>query len=275
MSSLLRATSNAGMKRSGRAPASCSGLGRRPPDLVDAVTRGYGRTGGLRRRNRGISLASRRGGPCTRRRWSGWTSNSSRRHRSQPHLDATCRVLLRRGGVIKSFDGDRVMAIFLGNNKNSEAAKCALQINYTVQKIVKPVLESNLPSRCQAEILSSNDPSVSLCQSPGTDRDPVSIVSRYWSPVSWPVPVASMRTRMSRRPSSRSRSTLLCVPSTRATSPLHGLETRSVTGTSVRLVPSLPTPLWSQIWVTAALPSRWVGRQTHAAGPVASPGSHR
>ncbi|MGP3687152.1 adenylate/guanylate cyclase domain-containing protein [Streptomyces sp. IBSNAI002] len=62
------------------------------------------------------------------------------------YLDATCRVIKARGGEIRSFDGDRVMAIFMGANKNTEAAKCALQIHHVVQKIVRPKVEANLSS---------------------------------------------------------------------------------------------------------------------------------
>lgn len=62
------------------------------------------------------------------------------------YLDATCRVIKARGGEIRSFDGDRVMAIFMGSSKNTDAAKCALQINHAVTKIVKPKVEANLPS---------------------------------------------------------------------------------------------------------------------------------
>ena len=62
------------------------------------------------------------------------------------YLDATCRVIKARGGEIRSFDGDRVMAIFMGSIKNTEAAKCALQINHVVTKIVRPKVEANLPS---------------------------------------------------------------------------------------------------------------------------------
>ncbi|GAB3005522.1 adenylate/guanylate cyclase domain-containing protein [Streptomyces pseudoechinosporeus] len=62
------------------------------------------------------------------------------------YLDATCRIIKARGGEIRSFDGDRVMAIFMGSTKNTSAAKCALQINHAVTKIVRPKVEANLPS---------------------------------------------------------------------------------------------------------------------------------
>lgn len=62
------------------------------------------------------------------------------------YLDSICRVIRSCGGEIRSFDGDRVMAIFIGNTKNSTAASCALKIHYTVAKIARPILESALPS---------------------------------------------------------------------------------------------------------------------------------
>ncbi|MFE2015661.1 adenylate/guanylate cyclase domain-containing protein [Streptomyces sp. NPDC059491] len=62
------------------------------------------------------------------------------------YLDATCRVIRARGGKIRSFDGDRVMAVFMGSTKNTDAAKCALQINYAVKEIVRPKAEANLSS---------------------------------------------------------------------------------------------------------------------------------
>ncbi|MEU5905187.1 hypothetical protein ABZ780_12510, partial [Micromonospora sp. NPDC047467] len=62
------------------------------------------------------------------------------------YLDATCRVIKSRGGEIRSFDGDRVMAIFMGGSKNSNAARCALNINWAVTKVVWLALEQRLPS---------------------------------------------------------------------------------------------------------------------------------
>src|ERR1700674_4405221 len=42
-------------------------------------------------------------------------------------LVCSSRVILARDGRIRSFDGDRVMGVFIGNYKNTSAAKCALQ----------------------------------------------------------------------------------------------------------------------------------------------------
>ena len=52
------------------------------------------------------------------------------------YLMAVCELIRNNGGTITAFDGDRVMAVFIGESKNSDAARCALQINYTVQKVI-------------------------------------------------------------------------------------------------------------------------------------------
>jgi class 3 adenylate cyclase len=54
-----------------------------------------------------------------------------------------CSKLIRdRGGRIRSFDGDRVMGVFVEGAPNSSAAECALKINYAFRKIIKPKLEA-------------------------------------------------------------------------------------------------------------------------------------
>jgi class 3 adenylate cyclase len=50
------------------------------------------------------------------------------------------------GGEITSFDGDRVMGVFMGGSKNSNAATCALKINYAVVNILKPKLSAYFQS---------------------------------------------------------------------------------------------------------------------------------
>ena len=52
------------------------------------------------------------------------------------YLMAACELIRNNGGTITAFDGDRVMAVFIGESKNSDAARCALQINYIVQKVI-------------------------------------------------------------------------------------------------------------------------------------------
>jgi uridylate cyclase len=60
-------------------------------------------------------------------------------------LTCCSRIISARSGEIRSFDGDRVMGIFLGKFKNTSAAQCALQINYAFTEIIKPKLEARYP----------------------------------------------------------------------------------------------------------------------------------
>ena len=61
-------------------------------------------------------------------------------------LATSCRLINSLGGTIQSFDGDRVMGVFVGDSKNSDAAKCALQINYVVKEVIKPRFEKKYES---------------------------------------------------------------------------------------------------------------------------------
>lgn len=52
-------------------------------------------------------------------------------------LLACCRVIRRNGGDLISFDGDRIMGAFIGDEKNSAAAKAALNIKWVIDNIVQ------------------------------------------------------------------------------------------------------------------------------------------
>jgi adenylate cyclase len=61
-------------------------------------------------------------------------------------LSCSSKLIRAEGGEIRSFDGDRVMGVFIGGTKNTSAARCALKINYTFLKIIKPKLEAKYPN---------------------------------------------------------------------------------------------------------------------------------
>ncbi len=61
------------------------------------------------------------------------------------YLTTACRIIRDNGGVITAFDGDRVMAVFVGRSKNSSATRCALKINYAIKKIVNPAIRAQYP----------------------------------------------------------------------------------------------------------------------------------
>jgi len=57
-------------------------------------------------------------------------------------LYCAAQVLRANGGVITAYDGDRVMAVFMTNTPNTDAAKAALQIRWATRQIVTPQLRS-------------------------------------------------------------------------------------------------------------------------------------
>ncbi len=62
------------------------------------------------------------------------------------YLLCAARIIRSEGGEITAYDGDRVMAVFIGDSKNSSAAKCALKINYAVTQIINPSFKVAYPS---------------------------------------------------------------------------------------------------------------------------------
>lgn len=61
-------------------------------------------------------------------------------------LDCATRLIIARGGAVRSFDGDRVMGIFIGDNKNSAASICGREIHWAVRKIIQPQAEKKFAS---------------------------------------------------------------------------------------------------------------------------------
>ncbi|MEQ1947406.1 MAG: adenylate/guanylate cyclase domain-containing protein [Bryobacteraceae bacterium] len=58
------------------------------------------------------------------------------------YLVGTTRLIKAAGGEIRSFDGDRVMGVFIGKSKNTSAAKAALKINYFFTRVLEPAFLS-------------------------------------------------------------------------------------------------------------------------------------
>ena len=62
------------------------------------------------------------------------------------YLHCAAKVIRSEGGVITSYDGDRIMAVYIGELKNTCAARSALKINYTVTEIINPLLKKYYPA---------------------------------------------------------------------------------------------------------------------------------
>ena len=57
------------------------------------------------------------------------------------YLVACCEIIKNNDGVITAFDGDRVMAVYIGDCKNTNAVRTALQINYVVLQVINPLIK--------------------------------------------------------------------------------------------------------------------------------------
>ena len=60
-------------------------------------------------------------------------------------LHCAARIISSEGGTITAYDGDRVMAVFIGDYKNTTAVKTALKINGAAKQIIQPALKAQYP----------------------------------------------------------------------------------------------------------------------------------
>jgi class 3 adenylate cyclase len=61
------------------------------------------------------------------------------------YLYCAAKIIRVRGGIVAAYDGDRVMGVFIGDSKNSDAAKCGLQINWASKNIVAAKIAKTYP----------------------------------------------------------------------------------------------------------------------------------
>jgi class 3 adenylate cyclase len=66
------------------------------------------------------------------------------------YLNCACRIIREKGGEITAFDGDRVMAVFIGDAKNTSACRAAFAINHAVVKIINPKFREQYPGLATA-----------------------------------------------------------------------------------------------------------------------------
>src|SRR5712691_9753075 len=61
------------------------------------------------------------------------------------YLRCTARIIKHEQGTITAYDGDRVMAVFLGKLKNTSAVRSAQMINYAIRAIINPLSKKQYP----------------------------------------------------------------------------------------------------------------------------------
>ena len=62
------------------------------------------------------------------------------------YLHVMSKIVRQYGGEIRSFDGDRVMGIFIGDSKCSNAATCCLKMHWAFLNIIRPTVETKRPA---------------------------------------------------------------------------------------------------------------------------------
>ena len=62
------------------------------------------------------------------------------------YLACAARIIGSERGEVTAYDGDRIMAVFIGDGMNDRAARTALKINYAVQEIINPAIRNQYPN---------------------------------------------------------------------------------------------------------------------------------
>jgi class 3 adenylate cyclase len=60
-------------------------------------------------------------------------------------LHCAAKIIRDEGGEIAAYDGDRIMAIFIGKTKNSSAVRAAMKINFSIRRIIDPAKHAQYP----------------------------------------------------------------------------------------------------------------------------------
>lgn len=71
-------------------------------------------------------------------------------------LGPTCDIIRYHQGHIRSFDGDRVMGVFVGPSQEQRAVRAAMHIFYAVHELMRPALDRHVPGLRQAGYLMSH-----------------------------------------------------------------------------------------------------------------------
>lgn len=63
------------------------------------------------------------------------------------YLYCAARIIRAQGGTITAYDGDRIMAVFLGDSKNTQAVAAGLKLHWADQKILTPAITAKYAGR--------------------------------------------------------------------------------------------------------------------------------
>ena len=63
------------------------------------------------------------------------------------YLVCAARIIQAGQGKITAYDGDRIMAVYTGGAKDTNAVRSALKINWAVNNIINPAIKKHYPDR--------------------------------------------------------------------------------------------------------------------------------
>lgn len=66
------------------------------------------------------------------------------------YLHCAAKVIRSESGEITAYDGDRIMAVFIGSTKNTSAARAALKLNWCRTHIINPAIKKQYPETTYA-----------------------------------------------------------------------------------------------------------------------------
>lgn len=62
------------------------------------------------------------------------------------YLHCAAKIIREEGGAVTAYDGDRIMAVYLGDSKNTSAVQTALKIHYALEYIITPAMKAQYPN---------------------------------------------------------------------------------------------------------------------------------
>lgn len=68
------------------------------------------------------------------------------------YLKVACRLLQANQGTVTAFDGDRIMAVFLGQAGPDQAVGAAFELTYALREVVNPSIHRKFPDSTELEV---------------------------------------------------------------------------------------------------------------------------
>lgn len=61
-------------------------------------------------------------------------------------LHCAAKIVRDEDGAITAYDGDRIMAVFIGTSKNTSAVRTAMKMKWAMENIIRPALKKQYPN---------------------------------------------------------------------------------------------------------------------------------